>query len=214
MTAKKEESWEEENWWEREEKGWTDKWTLEKGQEGCTQRTHQCFQSQNARPAMSTRVALTAKAIQPTELWWSVDRTHTDVLKTHPLFYCISVLFLCYWSVTSPSHSSLFLLSSLLHLTSSFPMSLGFSFSTPIFFILFVFLLGLESLESPIFHLALLVCLRTTYSHPSGAPVFPHPSRGWCAGLLDCCASPGNSGQMPHWLPHPRKPEDTTSHQR
>ena len=30
----------------------------------------------------------------------------------------------------------------------------------------------------PIFHLALLLCLRTTYSHPSGAPVPPHPSRG------------------------------------
>ena len=92
--------------------------------------------------------------------------------------FTISVLFLCYWSVTSASLSSLFLLSSLLHLTSSFPMSLGFSFSTPIFFILFLFLLGLEFLESPIFHLALLVCLRTTYSHPSGAPVLPHPSRG------------------------------------
>lgn len=65
MTAKKKEVWKTD---EREEKGWTNKWGLEKGQEECTQRTHQCFQSQNARPAMSTSVTITAKAIQPTEL--------------------------------------------------------------------------------------------------------------------------------------------------
>ena len=140
---------------------------------------------------------------------------HTQVSsQTHPLFYCISVLFLCYWSVISPSPSSLFLLSSLLHLTSRFPyVSRVLILNSYIFLFYFLFLLGLESLESPIFHLALLVCLRTTYSHPSRAPVLPDPSRGWHPGLLDCCASPGNSGQMPHWLPHPRKPEDTTSHQ-
>ena len=70
-----------------------------------------------------------------------------------------------------------------------------------------------EAQNPPIFHLALLLYLRTTYSHPSRAPVLLHPSRGWCPGLLDRCASPGNSGQMPHWLPHPRKPENTMSHQ-
>ena len=75
---------------------------------------------------------------------------------------------------------SFFPISSLIPPSSNlkFPYVSRVLISTPIFFILFVFLLGLESLESPIFHLALLVCLRTTYSHPSGAPVFPHPSRG------------------------------------
>ena len=132
-------------------KGWTDKWALEKGQEGCTWGTHQCFLSQNARPAMRTRVTVTAKVIQPTELWWSVDATHTGVLTNPPTVLLHSVLFLCYWSVSSPSPSSLFLLSSLLHLTSRFPyVSRVLIFNSHSFYFIFI-PLGLESLESPNF---------------------------------------------------------------
>ena len=65
---------------------------------------------------------------------------HTQVSsQPHPLFYCISVLFLCYWSVTSPSSSSLFLLSSLLHLTSRFPyVSRVLIFNFYIFYFIFI----------------------------------------------------------------------------
>lgn len=114
--------------------------------------THQCFLSQNARPVRSTRAQSLTKWSNPQssdDLWMDV---HTRVSsQTNPLFYCISVPFICYSSIClkiffpisspishqrwPPSNPSLYLRGSHYQLS----------------YFLFLFLLRLESLESPNF---------------------------------------------------------------
>lgn len=65
MRGKKERGWEEKN--ERRERK-TGGQTRGNWGEGRTQRTHQFFLSQKARPARRTRDTTTAKMIQPVEL--------------------------------------------------------------------------------------------------------------------------------------------------
>lgn len=115
-------------------------------QERWTQRTHQCFLCQNARPVRSTRGTITANKIQPTELCCSVHWGTRVSFTTQPPtpLYCTPLLFLCYSSICLNNLLPPYFFS---HLDSKMnassnpqhlPTSAGLSFSTSIFLI-FIF---------------------------------------------------------------------------
>lgn len=148
MRDKKEGHWEQENLGEKEKKKKDGQTSGEWGkkQERWTQRTHQHFLCQNARPVRSTRGTITANKIQPTELCCSVHWGTRVSFTTQPPtpLYCTPLLFLCYSSICLNNLLPPYFFS---HLDSKMnassnpqhlPTSAGLSFSTSIFLI-FIF---------------------------------------------------------------------------
>lgn len=185
-------------------------WTLNKGLEKGRKDAHKELTSASKAKMQDLPWAPVSLSLPRRSSPQSCDDLQQDTHRfPHNPTHCFTA-FLCSSFVTGVSPhppSSLFLLSSLLHLTSRFPyVSRVLIFINLIFFILSLFLWGLQSLESPIFHLALSLLEDHLFPSQQGPSFLLTPVEDDVPGFLNAAVShPATQARCLTGSAHPRK---------